>query len=69
MENIEIEINRGCIVVITRKQVLEMLKQEQNIPIFEEGLKRGKGILRVRKNGNRQAKTRRDLTISDYYWP
>lgn len=67
MENIEIEINRGCIVVITRKQVLDMLKQEQNIPIFEEGLKRGKGILRVRKNGNRQAKTRRNLTVSDHY--
>lgn len=67
MGNIEIDIGRGCVVVITRKQVLDMLKQKQNIPIFEEGLRRGKGILRVRKNGNRQAKTRRNLTISDHY--
>jgi len=61
---IEVKLTRQTLL-LTEKEIVSLLALSPEL--WKTAIKRGKGILRVRKNGNRQAKTRRNLTVSDYY--
>lgn len=61
---IEVKLTRQTLL-LTEKEIVSLLAI--NPELWEVALRRGKGILRVRANGNRQAKMRRNLTVSDYY--
>ncbi|MGI6225750.1 MAG: hypothetical protein ACOYJ1_05780 [Peptococcales bacterium] len=56
----EFEITIGSsIAVVSERQVIEMLKQEKNLSILEEALRKGKGVKRYRSALKRQSKLKK----------
>jgi len=66
MPLIEVKLTRQTLL-LTEKEIISLLALKPEL--WETAIRRGKGVLRARKNVNRQAKARGNLTIPDHCLP